>query len=289
MSITELRERAVRHVTTLYHYWQCMRGGKGILVGFLVILFPPIRGRLIRVRLPNSSLRVLVRLGTSDIEVFNSTFRSEEYGIELPSLPDVIVDAGAYTGLSAVYFALRYPDAKVIALEPSDANFEVLERNVRGFKNVLPVRAALWPASGDLELIDPGYGAWAYRVEATGGAGDQAARGAVSRRNHEVRAITVRDVLASFGLDRIGLLKVDVEGSELEIFADSGSWIDKVDAIFAELHDRFKPGCTRAFIKAVDGFPIEVWRGETVLVARRPVANDDEGAAKITLPGPTLN
>jgi len=288
MSIRELRERAVGQVTTLYHYWQCMRGAKGILIGSLVTFFPPIRGRLIRVRLPNSSLRVLLRLGTSDIEVFNSTFRSEEYGIELPSLPDVIVDAGAYTGLSAVYFAVRYPEAKVIAVEPSDANFEILKRNVRGFENVLPVHAALWPASGSLEIFDPGYGAWAYRVEATGRTLDQAVRGAASRPNHEVRAITVHDVLASFGLDRIGLLKVDVEGSELEIFADSGSWIDKVDAIFAELHDRFKPGCTRAFIKAVDAFPIEVWRGETVLVARQPVASDGERRSK-ELAGPTLN
>ena len=83
-----------------------------------------------------------------------------------------------------------------------------------------------------------------------------------------VRAVTVWDIMREYALDRIDLLKLDVEGSEKEIFAVSDEWIGSVDAICLELHDRFKAGCSRNFFSAVREFPIEVWRGEDVLVAR---------------------
>jgi hypothetical protein len=63
-------------------------------------------------------------------------------------------------------------------------------------------------------------------------------------------------------------LKVDVEGSEKEIFSTADSWISSVDAICIELHDRFKIGCSRSFFTAVQDFPIELHRNEDVLVAR---------------------
>lgn len=36
---------------------------------------------------------------------------------------------GAYTGLPAAYFAMRYPNAQIIAIESSDENFELLTQN----------------------------------------------------------------------------------------------------------------------------------------------------------------
>ena len=40
------------------------------------------------------------------------------------------------------------------------------------------------------------------------------------------------------------VLKIDIEGAEKEVFLNSSSWIDKVDTIIVEPHDRFCPGCT---------------------------------------------
>jgi hypothetical protein len=69
-------------------------------------------------------------------------------------------------------------------------------------------------------------------------------------------------------LDRIDLLKLDIEGSEKEIFSDGCLWLEHIGAICLELHDRFKPGCSRTFFRAIDDFPIEIWRDETVTVMR---------------------
>jgi FkbM family methyltransferase len=210
-------------------------------------------------------IRFRLRSGTSDVSVFNCVFVWNEYEWAFARPPKVIIDAGGYIGLSAAYFAMRYPAAQIIAVEPSQANYDLLLKNTAGFKNIHPIRAALWTHGGSLTLTDPGCDAWGFRVRDVQAAGDPEAQPV----GEVVPAVTVPDLIAQFGLDQIDLLKVDIEGSEKELFADSRAWIDHVDAICLELHDRFKPGCSRSFFAAVGDFPVEAWRGEHVLVLRQ--------------------
>ena len=42
----------------------------------------------------------------------------------------LIVDLGANIGMSALYFACRYPKAKIYAIEPNNANFSMLKMNL---------------------------------------------------------------------------------------------------------------------------------------------------------------
>jgi FkbM family methyltransferase len=236
---------------------------RGLTALGMVRCWPGSRGRVVDVPVPVSGRRLQVRLGTSDINVFIHIFRWGEYAWEFAESPRVIVDAGAYTGLSTAYFAMRYPAAKIIAIEPDEANFQLLLHNTAAFANVQPVRAALWAENGSVALADPGYGPWALRLADPGQAGPAGAA-----TGTQVPAITMDEVLRDYQLDTIDLLKVDIEGSEKELFASAGSWIGRVDAICLELHDRFKPGCSRAFYQAVGDFRTEFRLGEDVLVLR---------------------
>ena len=220
-----------------------------------------------RVSVPGHSSPVLVRPGTTDVAVFNTTYRSRQYNYDLAQPPKVIVDAGAYTGLSTAYFANRYPEARVIAIEPDSTNFGLLVRNTSALKNVDAIQAALWSDSGSVELTDPGTGAWAFRVVETNDPSDAELQSESSSRTR-VPTITVPDIIRRYGLPYIDLLKLDIEGSEKEVLASSASWIAEVSAICIELHDRFKPGCSKQFYKAVADFPVESRRGETVFVTR---------------------
>jgi FkbM family methyltransferase len=216
-------------------------------------------GKRMEVVLPGTDIPLTLRLGTSDISVFKDIFIDLEYGWVFNTSPSVIIDVGGYTGLSAAFFAHTYPEAMIIAIEPDAQNYDLLMLNTARFPNVHAVRAAVWKESGTISLTDPGTGAWGLRVSeshasVTGG--------------DLVRAVTIDEIRKEFGLDRIHLLKVDVEGSEKEIFSTADSWISSVDAICIELHDRFKVGCTRSFFMAVQDFPIELHRSEDVLVAR---------------------
>ena len=216
-------------------------------------------GKRMDVMLPGTDIPLTLRLGTSDISVFKEIFTDLEYGWVFNTSPSVIVDVGGYIGLSAAFFAHTYPEAMIIAIKPDARNYELLMLNTARFPNVHAVRAAVWKESGTISLTDPGSGAWGLQVSeshAPVAGGDL------------VRAVTIDEIRKEFGLDRIHLLKVDVEGSEKEIFSTADSWISSVDAICIELHDRFKIGCSRSFFMAVQDFPIELNRNEDVLVAR---------------------
>ncbi len=106
-----------------------------------------------------------MRLNTSDFPTFDQVFIQQEYDFDISRAPKVIVDAGANIGLASIYFANKYPDAKIIAIEPEQSNFKLLEMNVSPYPNVIPVQAALWNKNEDINLIDPGLGKWGFMTE----------------------------------------------------------------------------------------------------------------------------
>jgi FkbM family methyltransferase len=233
------------------------------------LIWPNAGQRAVPVPVPGSEVKLLVRPGTTDVIVFNDVFHGKEHEWIFSTPPQVILDAGAYTGLSTSYFAIRYPQARVIALEPDTQNFALLKRNVSSFKNVQAIKGALWSQSGALILTDPGSGSWAFRVtEPAAPSVDSTNVASEPSNGSRVQAFSVPDIMRECGVDRIDLLKLDIEGSEKEVLSDSDSWIRHVSAISIELHDRFKPGCSRAFFNAISDFPIELRRGEKILVAR---------------------
>jgi FkbM family methyltransferase len=268
MSAISLAWTGGNHVADhCFRYIGAFGFGRGPLYYLVSAVCPPLRGRLVRATVPGSRTKVLLRLGSSDISVFNGIFRWNEYGWDLEKKPQTVVDGGAYIGLSAIYFTMRYPGVRIIAVEASERNYELLVRNTADFPNIEPVHAALWPQAGSLVLTDPGTGLWGLQVKEAAGTGDDAP-GTVDEPADSVRAITIGDIIRDYGLDRIDLLKVDIEGAEKELFSEPGPWLSQVDAICIELHDWFKVGCTRTFFAAVSDFDVEAWRGENVLVAR---------------------
>ena len=182
----------------------------------------------------------------------------QEYAANLPPVAETIIDAGANIGLSAVWFADRYPAARMLAVEPEPANFDILLRNTAAYPNIRCVRAAVSNNGDDLEIANPGTAPWGYQVTA--------------KRSHSdasvVHAVTIKDLLDELVTDRLDVLKMDIEGSELEVFAHPEQWLDRIDHIIIELHDRFRSGCSRTFYNAVRDFPFEEHRGENVHVAR---------------------
>jgi FkbM family methyltransferase len=52
--------------------------------------------------------------------------------------------------------------------------------------------------------------------------------------------VSIPQLMATYHIDRVGLLKVDIEGSEFALFADSNlGWLEKVDQIALEVHCDF--------------------------------------------------
>jgi hypothetical protein len=53
--------------------------------------------------------------------------------------------------------------------------------------------------------------------------------------------------MKDFGLDKINVVKMDIEGSEVEVMGKNHeSWIPKTETLLVELHDRLRPRCSKS-------------------------------------------
>ena len=68
---------------------------------------------------------------------------------------DVVLDAGPWSGVTAMYFAAAAPQGRVVLLEPEAESAAFLERQIQanGFANCSVVRAALYDRSGEVGFI----------------------------------------------------------------------------------------------------------------------------------------
>jgi FkbM family methyltransferase len=225
-----------------WYYELCGIRGVGAASSFRLIGRP----RELTVVPQSTDYPVRLRLGTSDFCAYKDVLVSGEKQYDPVAsdfIPRVIVDAGAHIGMASIGFALRYPGATIIAVEPEPKNFAALLRNVASYKNIVPVKAALWKQDGQVCL----------------GASDVHPKGAFQIMEHgqiQVRAITVRTLMRDFRVPSIDLFKLDIEGAEKEVF-ETCDWIESVRIIAIELHDRVKPGCRTAVRAAAKNFLFE--------------------------------
>jgi FkbM family methyltransferase len=215
-----------------------------------------------RLSRPHLRHKFLVRIPSTDVLVFRQIFHRGEYEFEVRRPPRVIIDAGANVGLSAIFFANKYPDARIIAVEPEARNFAILASNVAPYPNVTPVEAAVWSENTDIDLFDPGIGHWGYLTR-------RSTDTVTGTWCQKVRGLTIDRLMDDFGLSRVDVLKLDIEGAEREVLDDPTAWIGRVDAIIAELHDRFQSGCRAAFLTATQTFAEHWHRGESEFAARQ--------------------
>lgn len=183
---------------------------------------------------------VAVRPGTADMSTIDQFLIGPYMPVVEHDPPTTIVDLGANIGLASRYLKQSYPKAKLIAIEPDAENFDLLKKNLEGLDQFDAVQAAAWPVDGWVDLERDGLRHSAFRTKEAMDAGGS------------IEALSIPGIMSRFNLDRIGLLKIDIEGAEKEIFsAPDLNWLDRVDRIAIELHDIFKPGCGDAFFKAM--------------------------------------
>jgi FkbM family methyltransferase len=226
------------------------------------------------IAVPGLLYPLYLRARTTDVSLCREIFLNNAYDSDFfespqvtphaapPAMPQVIIDAGANVGLSAVFYANRFPDARIIAIEPEPSNYEMLKKNTAPYPNITTVHAALWKENGALRLLDTGGGNTTFQV-------DEINQLSATEERGVVRAVTLEKLMEQFGIAYIDYLKMDVEGAEKEIFEHAAPWIDRVGTIAVELHDGMRSGCSESVRQAAKGFPYQWRRGEITYFARK--------------------
>jgi len=214
------------------------------------------------IKIPDLKHPFHLRIQSSDVPTFKQVFIDKEYEFQIKNQPKVIIDAGANIGLASIYFANKYPNSKIIAIEPEKNNFLLLKKNTELYPNIIPLQAALWDKNEEIELVDPGLGEWGFMTE------NKSVDAKLGAHCHKVAAVTVDKIIKEYKLDKVDILKIDIEGAEKEVFNDTSAWLDNTNSIIIELHERMKSGCNRSFYCGSQGFDIEWHQGENVYLSR---------------------
>ncbi len=182
----------------------------------------------IDLRLRMNGSTVSLRFRQQDIYVVGEILHDRAYRIESP-LPGnaVIVDAGANIGVAALWLASRYPDADLHCFEPESRSFELLRHNLQQLPRARCEKIALGECVGEVSLF----------VSANGSIHSIFETGAPAGVEH-VASARLGDYLAEHGIERVDLLKLDVEGSEMAVLRGLGDRIERVGVIVGELHER---------------------------------------------------
>eukprot|EP00850_Spirogloea_muscicola_P014896 SM000110S18903 [mRNA] locus=s110:209106:210638:+ [translate_table: standard] len=231
----------------------------------------------------------------SDFSVIKQLIENRELGFIKNYAPTTVLDAvpiarpfldaGANVGYATLLFGLMWPDARVVAVEASAANFRVLRLNSQWLPNAVLLRAGLYDRSAAMLLVNGSQATregWQYILRERRPDDDRQGGGGGS----PVRTVTVCTLLRLLGLPGFDFVKMDIEGSEREVFTprpaavataplaahhdrsngdpsstgrsaghgrsagyDPVAWLATTKLLSVEVHDRMKEGC-RAAVEA---------------------------------------
>lgn len=147
--------------------------------------------------------------------------------------PRTVVDVGANRGQFSLFALYAFPAATIVALEPLAAPAARFRRVFAGQQRVTLHHAALAPASGQSCMHVSGRDDSSSLLPIT------ATQGQLFRGTDEVGTETVRtgplcEFLDGRSIEEPALLKLDVQGYELEALRACGELLEKFEYICAE-------------------------------------------------------
>ena len=150
---------------------------------------------------------------------------------------DVVVDLGANVGLFTILAACR--GARVLAVEAQSRFVDEIQRHAQ-------LNGCADRVSVEVALLGAGTGFFADPARLRGG----------SHYGTPPPPLTRAELLGRHRIERVDLLKVDVEGAEFGIFAGDRGWLACVGRIVMEVHCEFGDPGLLARRLIYDGFAV---------------------------------
>lgn len=148
-------------------------------------------------------------------------FKHKIYHFQSKKRNPLIIDAGSHVGLSILYFKHIYPEARIIGFEPDPNIYGILQRNMKVNKlsNLNLINAALSSEEGEQTFYVDGSdgGSLVYDGQ---------------KNSIKMKAIK----LSSYITEPIDFLKMNIEGTELDVLKEIAQKLHYVKEIIIEYH-----------------------------------------------------
>jgi FkbM family methyltransferase len=220
--------RARDAVTLTLRHTRDVRSAAALLSCYAAIFRDPNDTTPVFFDLAFDGRRYRVHMRKSDIFTLAEIFRERQYAL-VSAVPDapLVIDGGANIGLSVIWFLARHPGATVHCFEPEPGNLRLLRANVGDRTDVVVNAQALGQGSGRVALHVSESGAMHSVVDRDAGA--QAV---------DVDVVDLASYLQHQRLATVDVLKLDIEGSEMDALEGLGDRIHDVAIIVGEFHER---------------------------------------------------
>jgi FkbM family methyltransferase len=202
----------------------------------------------------------------SDFQVFHSIYGDMEFEsihtfiTKYSNEKILIVDGGAFIGISTRYFCELGSNVHVEAFEPSPNNFNLLLTNTKGKSNLTRHNRALTSHGLDVSLYDRGTGAWGHSLISNSG-------GVSFEELAIVSSTKLTDVLDKYD-GWLKVLKLDIEGGELDLLSHANTWMGKFDLVIAELHPQISTRIPQLWYESTSKMKLVYLNGEKVCAMR---------------------
>ncbi len=146
---------------------------------------------------------IIFRRGSYEEGLLQILWRLISYG-------DTVVDVGANTGQISLHAAYKLDGSgKVISFEPEEKNYNMLCKavDINDFRNINTVKEALGSEEGEMELY----------MEEEENRGSYALRNISSGSSSKVKVGTLNNYVRENNIESVDLIKIDVEGFEMEV------------------------------------------------------------------------
>ena len=146
-------------------------------------------------------------------------WNKESYFFKSNSPSPLIIDCGSNIGLSVVYFKHLFPNSEILAFEPDPELLSYLSLNLESnsFSDINVIPKAVWTSNSKLPFLSDG-----------------ADGGKVANQTTDIFVDAVS--LNQFLRKRVDMLKMDIEGHELDVLQSCAKNLHNVCNIFIEYH-----------------------------------------------------
>ena len=185
------------------------------------------------VQFNGQSLTIQIR-DEADESVAAEIFKLREYRITeelIKNAVDPILDIGAHSGLFTLYARTLNPIISIVAVEPEEGNIALLKQHLADnqITNVKIIEGAIAGTSGRRQLI---LSQDSHNHRLSDGEKDS------KITTTTIRAYSLNDLLNSLNISRVGLIKMDIEGGEYEVFERLKTEdYKKIKAVIMEYHE----------------------------------------------------
>lgn len=212
------------------------------------------KNELISIKVPGLLNPIFLRNKTYDIHIFFQIFIAGELEINYDNSIKTIIDCGANIGLSTLYYRRKFPEAVIFSIEPEQNNFALLEENTKSYSNITCIKMGVYGKNCNLYLIDIGEGEASYQVS------EKSDKGIVL---NTIQCKTIDSIMEEFKIQRIDILKMDIEGSEDScLLTPQLLWIKKTKYLLVEIHENLRTGMKEEILNFMNKDFLVLHKGE---------------------------